>query len=78
MAGEIQKMIVVPVDGTKRLFRSLDFINLIFGPEHTLRIVLFYVLPRLPPILVEESRTNTETANSWPTWTTEMPKWPSD
>ena len=62
MTGEIQKMIVVPVDGTKSLFRSLDYINLVFGPEHNLRIVLFYVLPRLPPILVEESLTSAETA----------------
>jgi nucleotide-binding universal stress UspA family protein len=62
MTGAIQKMIVVPVDGTKSLFRSLDYINLVFGPEHNLRIVLFYVLPRLPPILVEESLTSAETA----------------
>ena len=62
MVGEIQKMIVVPMDGSKNVFKSLDFLNLVFGPEHDLRIILFYVLPRLPPILVEESKQSPETA----------------
>jgi len=62
MAGEIQKKIVVPMDGSKNVFKSLDFLNLVFGPEHDLRIILFYVLPRLPPILVEESKKSPETA----------------
>jgi nucleotide-binding universal stress UspA family protein len=62
MAGEIQKKIVVPMDGSKNVFKSLDFLNLVFGPEHDLRIILFYVLPRLPPILVEESKQSPETA----------------
>jgi nucleotide-binding universal stress UspA family protein len=61
MAEEIQKMIVVPIDGSENVFKTLDYINLFWGPEHLLKITLFYVLPRLPAILVEESRQNGET-----------------
>jgi hypothetical protein len=33
MAEEIQKMIVVPIDGSENVLRTLDCINLFFGPE---------------------------------------------
>ncbi len=56
MVEDIQKMIVVPVDGSKNALKSLDYINLVFGPRHNLKTSLFYVLPRLPRILVEESK----------------------
>ena len=54
MAEDIQKKIVVPVDGSDNALASLDYINLLFGPQHNLKTTLFYVIPRLPPILVEE------------------------
>jgi len=60
MAEEIQKMIVVPIDGSENVLRTLDCINLFFGPEHNLKITLLYILPRLPAILVEESRKSGE------------------
>lgn len=47
--------IVVPVDGSENALKSLDYINLIFGPEHNIKTTLFHVLPRLPFLLVEES-----------------------
>jgi len=56
MAEDIQKMIVVPVDGSKLALKSLDYINLVFGPKHNLKTTLFYVIPRLPRILVEASQ----------------------
>ncbi len=56
MAAEIQKMIVVPIDGSKNSLTSLDYTNLMFGPKHSLKVTLFHVLPGLPPFLVEESR----------------------
>jgi nucleotide-binding universal stress UspA family protein len=58
---ETQKMIVVPIDGSENVFKSLDYIDLVFGPEHPLKITLFYVLPRVPAVLVEESRKIDET-----------------
>jgi nucleotide-binding universal stress UspA family protein len=56
MAAERQKMIVVPVDGSENSLRSFDYINLMFGPKHNLRVIVFHVLPSLPSVLIEESR----------------------
>ena len=61
MAPEIQKMIVVPVDGSDSVLRNLDYINIVFGPDHNLKVTLFYVVPRLPAILVEESKKSGDT-----------------
>jgi nucleotide-binding universal stress UspA family protein len=58
-----QKMIVVPIDGSENALTSLDYINRIFGPKHHLRLSLVYILPKLPPILVEESRKSKKTTN---------------
>jgi nucleotide-binding universal stress UspA family protein len=63
MAEEIQRMVVVPIDASENVYKTLDFISLCFGPQHPLKITLFYVLPRLPAILVEESRKKDETSN---------------
>jgi nucleotide-binding universal stress UspA family protein len=56
MTKDPGKMIVVPVDGSENALKSLDYINLVFGPQHNIKTTLFYVLPRLPPILLEESK----------------------
>ena len=56
MAAKIQKMIVVPVDGSENSLKSLNYTNLIFGPKHNLKVTLFHVLPSLPSVLIEESR----------------------
>ena len=63
MTEEIQKMIVVPVDGSENALKSFDYINLLFGPEHNIKTTLFYVMPRLPPILIEEIKKGKETIN---------------
>ena len=55
MAEDIQKMIVVPVDGSENAFKPLDYINLVFGSQPNLKTTLLYVLPKLPSILLEES-----------------------
>ena len=61
MVPEIQKTIVVPVDGSDSVLRNLNYINVVFGPDHNLKVTLFYVVPRLPAILVEESQKSDET-----------------
>ncbi len=61
MAPDIQKMIVIPVDGSDSVLRNLDYLNMVFGPDHNLKMTLFYVVPRLPAILVEESKKSGET-----------------
>ena len=55
MAAVRQKMIVVPIDGTENSLRSLNYVNLMFGPKHNLKVTLFHGLPSLPPVLIEEN-----------------------
>ncbi len=62
MAKGIKKMIAVPVDGSANALKSLDYLHLIFDNTHNLKVTLLYVLPSLPPILIEESRKNVDTA----------------
>ena len=63
MTKNPEKMIVVPVDGSENALKSLDYINRIFGSKHNLKLSLIYLLPKLPPILFEETRKNRETAD---------------
>lgn len=62
MAEGIKKMIAVPVDGSANALKSLDYLHLIFDDPHNLKVTLLYVLPSLPPILIEESQKNVDTA----------------
>jgi hypothetical protein len=48
------KKIVIPVDGSKNALKSLDYLDLIYGPNHKIDLHLFHVLPSLPPILSDE------------------------
>src|SRR5210317_1728367 len=50
----LTKMIAIPVDGSENALRSLDYLNLMYGPEHNLEVNLFYVLPSLPLTLTED------------------------
>jgi nucleotide-binding universal stress UspA family protein len=62
MEADIIKLVVVPIDGSGNSLGSLDYLNLMFGSEHHLKVNLCSVLPALPPILVEESRKDREIA----------------
>ena len=50
----VTKMIAVPLDGSQNAMKSIDYISLIFGPKHDLEIILLYVLPSLPSLLVDD------------------------
>jgi nucleotide-binding universal stress UspA family protein len=50
----LTKKIVIPVDGSKNALKSLDYIDLIYGPEHNLDVTFFHVLPFLPQFLTDE------------------------
>ena len=63
MTKKKEKIIVVPIDGSENALKSLDYINRIFGPNHNLRSSLVYILPKLPSILVEDSKKSRETAD---------------
>ncbi|MBC2717350.1 MAG: universal stress protein [Desulfobacteraceae bacterium] len=64
MNEEVSKMIVLPQDGSAFAQKSLDYLNLMFGPQHNLNPVLMYVLPSLPLALIEEGRKKREIASS--------------
>ena len=61
MTKDLEKMIVVPIDGSENALKSLDYVNRIFGSKHNLRLSLVYLLPKLPAILVEDSQKSRET-----------------
>lgn len=63
VAEKIAKLIVVPVDGSKNSLRSAFYLQSLFGVEYDFKIVLLHILRALPPILVEESINDSETAN---------------
>jgi nucleotide-binding universal stress UspA family protein len=62
MMDELRKLVVVPVDGSENSLKSLDYLGVIYGPEHALEVTLLYVLPSLPPLLQEERTRDRETA----------------
>lgn len=55
MTQKVQKMVVVPLDGSPAALKTLDYLVLFFGPDHPLEIRLLHVQPPLPASLVEES-----------------------
>lgn len=50
----ITKHILVPVDGSRISLKSLEYLEMIYGPCHDLVVEIFYVLPSLPPLLTDE------------------------
>jgi len=62
MPEKVSKMIVLPQDGSEFAIKSIDYMNLMFGPKHAINPVLMYVLPSLPPAMIEEGLKNRETA----------------
>jgi len=44
------KSIAIPVDGSKNSLKSLDYLELMLGPEHDVKIMLCYILPAVPLI----------------------------
>ncbi len=56
MAPKVKKKIVVPVDGSENGIKSLDYLRLMFGPDHPVEVTLLYILPTLPPLLTDEKK----------------------
>ena len=65
MNKETSKTVLVPIDGSENALRALDYLSLAFGSKYNLKIVLFYLLPSLPRILIEESTTSDEMARKF-------------
>jgi len=58
---DLTKSIVIPLDGSKNSLRSLEYINLIYGPDHNLEVTLIHILPSLPPILTDKKTIDKKT-----------------
>ena len=59
--AELIKEIVIPVDGSKNALKSLNYIDLMYGPKHNLDVTLLYIWPLLPPILTDEKTMDKQT-----------------
>lgn len=44
------KSITIPIDGSKNALKALDYVELILGPKHDVKIQLCYIMPSLPLI----------------------------
>ena len=62
MNSDIIKSVVVPLDGSPVALKALNYLMLVFGAQHNLIVNLFHVVPSAPPILVEESKKDPNTA----------------
>jgi len=60
--AELTKMFAIPVDGSENSLKSLDYLSLMYGPEHDIEVNIFYVLPSLPLTLTEDPTMDRETA----------------
>jgi nucleotide-binding universal stress UspA family protein len=60
--SELTKLIAIPVDGSENALKSLDYLSLIFGPNHNIEVSIFYVLPSLPITLTEDPTMDRQTA----------------
>ncbi len=58
----LTKNILIPLDGSKNALKSLDYLDLMFGPKHNLDVTLLYIWPLLPPVLTDEKTMDKE---SW-------------
>ena len=58
MSKKLTKSICVPIDGSENAKRSLDYLRYLYGSDHPMKVTLLYILPTLPPILVDEQKKN--------------------
>ena len=58
MTTAVTKNVIVPVDGSEKCLKCLDYLKLLFGIHHPLDVTLLYIHPMLPPLLVEEKDKN--------------------
>ena len=56
MTSKLTRMIITPVDGSDHALKSLNYLNLYFSALPDMKVVLLYILPTLPPILVDECK----------------------
>ncbi len=55
-----EKSIIIPVDGSKNSLKSLDYVELMLGPKHDVKILICYILPALPMIFENDANMTRE------------------
>jgi nucleotide-binding universal stress UspA family protein len=60
MSSDLTRMIAVAVDGSEDALEALAYLGLVYRPKHDLVVQILYVLPTLPPILVEDQSRQTK------------------
>lgn len=63
MNQQASRLLLIPVDGSSQSLKSLEYINFLFGKAYNAHVQLLYVIPPLPPILVEESKHDRDMAD---------------
>lgn len=56
----VPKSVLVPVDGSGNSLRTLDYLKMMFGTDHQLKIHLTYVMPALPLIFGDDNNLSRE------------------
>ena len=62
MTEKTNRFFLLPIDGSANALKAVDYLGRFLGQGNGASVHLLYVMPALPPILVEESRHNRETA----------------
>ena len=63
MSPKTEKLVVVPVDGSRDSLKAVDYLRLLYPPQHPLRVHLLNVILPLPKLLREESRKDRDMAH---------------
>lgn len=56
--GKSSKNILIPLDGSTNALKALDYLHQLYGSDHDLAVELFYVLPSLPSVLIDDRSMN--------------------
>ena len=59
-----KKNITIPVDGTDNSMKSIDYISMMFDPDHNLEINVLYVMSSLPSLMADEKNTDKDVLSS--------------
>jgi nucleotide-binding universal stress UspA family protein len=62
MNKAIAKVLLAPVDGSSQGLKALDYAGRMFAADAAMQIKMVYVVPPLPPMLVQEARRDRDTA----------------
>lgn len=62
MSAAVTKLLIAPVDGSPQTLKALDYVGRFFETGAAIKVQLLFVIPPLPPLLVQESKQDRNTA----------------